>query len=459
MIYCITQVKQNDRQIRLMPLKTAKNHLRKFPKRHAIAASICAGFLFGIGLIEPASSSIERTQLSLNLPNSSESKTVSVIEVESSPKYQEFSIKPGDTLSTAFERTNLSSNDMYTLLNSSKEGKRLAVLKPGETFSYRKQDKQLQELIRHISPLKSVRFTRDGKSFKHENITIEPEKRLAFSAATIDSNLFDAAASVNIPLQVIMEMAGIFGGVMDFVYDPRKGDTFSVLFEELYVDGEYIGSGKIVASSYNNAGEIHEAYRYTDKNKRSSYFNGEGTSMRKAFLRAPVDFNRISSNFNPNRLHPIFKTRRPHRGIDYAAKRGTPVFSSGDGRVIKSTYNKASGHYVVVQHGPRYQTKYLHLHKRHVKVGQKINQGQVLGTVGSTGYATGPHLHYEFLLDGVHRNPRTILNKLPKAKSIPKSNMAHFLATIKPVQQQFAAYKNTVPFLAGDFKKPSNKKS
>ena len=146
--------------------------------------------------------------------------------------------------------------------------------------------------------------------------------------------------------------------------------------------------------------------------------------MKKAFLRAPVDFSRVSSNFNPNRLHPIFKTKRPHRGVDYAAPSGTPVFAAGDGVVKKADYSKASGNYVVIQHGGSYTTKYLHLNRRSVKTGQTVRQRQAIGTVGSTGYATGPHLHYEFLVNGIHNNPRTV--KLPQADPIEKSKIAGF---------------------------------
>ena len=160
--------------------------------------------------------------------------------------------------------------------------------------------------------------------------------------------------------------------------------------------------------------------------------------MRKAFLMAPVDFTRISSNFNPRRLHPIYKTVRPHNGTDYAAPRGTPVFSAGDGRVIEAGYTRANGNYVFIKHGERYVTKYLHLHKRKVKQGQRVVQSQVIGTVGMTGSATGPHLHYEFLVDGRHRNPRTIHKDLPKAKALPKDEMARFAATINEAVVQLA---------------------
>ena len=163
--------------------------------------------------------------------------------------------------------------------------------------------------------------------------------------------------------------------------------------------------------------------------------------MRKAFLLAPVDFTRISSNFNPRRLHPIYRTARPHRGTDYAASRGTPVYAAGDGRVQKAGYSKANGNYVFIQHGEQYVTKYLHLDKRKVKRGQRVSQSQVIGTVGSTGAATGPHLHYEFLMNGVHRNPRTIHKKLPKAKTLPAAEMARFQQAINAASTQLAALR------------------
>jgi murein DD-endopeptidase MepM/ murein hydrolase activator NlpD len=198
------------------------------------------------------------------------------------------------------------------------------------------------------------------------------------------------------------------------------------LYEQLYLDGEAFSTGKILAAQYSNLGEVFQAYYFKDSQGDTGYYNENGVSMRKAFLRSPVDFTRISSNFNPNRLHPVFKTRRPHRGIDYAAATGTPVYASGAGRVTAAGYTKANGNYVVIQHGEAYVTKYLHLNRRNVKKGQRVKQKQIIGTVGSTGYATGPHLHYEFLVNGVHRNPRTIVNKLPKAKSIAKAEMGNF---------------------------------
>jgi murein DD-endopeptidase MepM/ murein hydrolase activator NlpD len=239
-----------------------------------------------------------------------------------------------------------------------------------------------------------------------------------------------------------MKLANIFGGVIDFVLDPREGDTIHVLYDELYLDGERYGDGDIIAASFTNQGETFNAYRYRDANGDVGYYNEQGVSMRKAFLLAPVDFTRISSNFNPRRLHPIYKTARPHRGTDYAAPTGTPVYAAGDGRVIKAGYTRANGNYVFIQHGEQYVTRYLHLHKRKVKQGQRVAQSQIIGTVGSTGAATGPHLHYEFLMNGVHRNPRTIHKKLPKAKSLPAAELAQFQQAINEASMQLASLRS-----------------
>jgi len=215
-----------------------------------------------------------------------------------------------------------------------------------------------------------------------------------------------------------------------------------VVYEELLLDGQRFDDGPILATSFTNRGETFEAYRYTDLEGDTSYYNETGVSMRKAFLRAPLDFTRVSSNFNPNRLHPIYKTQRPHRGTDYAAPRGTPVYAAGDGRVVEAGYTRPNGRYVFIQHGEQFETHYLHLHKLQVKKGVHVKQGDLIGTVGSTGAATGPHLHYEFLVNGVHRNPRTVHKILPKARSLPGAELPRYLASIRQPTQQLASLRN-----------------
>ncbi|GIR90368.1 MAG: hypothetical protein CM15mP89_3730 [Gammaproteobacteria bacterium] len=188
------------------------------------------------------------------------------------------------------------------------------------------------------------------------------------------------------------------------------------------LDGQRFDDGPILAASFTNRGETFEAYRYTDLEGDTSYYNEKGVSMRKAFLRAPLDFTRVSSNFNPNRLHPIYKTQRPHRGTDYAAPRGTPVYAAGDGRVIEAGYTRPNGRYVFIQHGEQFETHYLHLHKLKVKKGDRVKQGAVIGTVGSTGAATGHIFITNFLVNGVHRNPAPCTKFCPRRDPCRRMN-------------------------------------
>ncbi|MCP4378561.1 MAG: peptidoglycan DD-metalloendopeptidase family protein, partial [bacterium] len=194
-----------------------------------------------------------------------------------------------------------------------------------------------------------------------------------------------------------------------------------VIFEERYIDGEFVGYGDIVAAEFVNQGEQFQAIQHEDGN----YYTPEGRSMRKSFLRAPINFKYVSSNFSKARFHPVQKRWKAHRGTDYVAAVGTPVMAAGDGKVIKAAYDKYNGHHVFIQHGESYTTKYLHFSKRAVKKGDTVKQGQTIGYLGSTGLASGPHVHYEFLVDGVHRNPRTV--SLPKARPIAESERDAFM--------------------------------
>jgi len=352
-------------------------------------------------------------------------------------------VQKGDNLSLIFKRAGYTTRDVHDVVNQAPDGKSLARIFPGQTIAFQADENRALATIKHTrSRLETVIYSRGPDGYTSEVETREPERREAWASGEIASSLFIAGTEAGLSQNIIMELANVFGGVIDFALDPRRGDTFHLIYEERYVDGEKLDDGEIVAASFTNKGESFNAFRYQDTEGHTSYYNEEGVSMRKAFLMAPVDFTRISSNFNPRRLHPIYKTNRPHRGIDYAARRGTPVFAAGDGRVTRSGYSRANGNYVVIQHGEQYTTKYLHLNKRSVKKGQRVSQSQVIGTVGSTGAATGPHLHYEFLMNGVHRNPRTIHKKLPKAKSLPEGEMARFRESINVSVAQLATLQN-----------------
>ena len=350
-------------------------------------------------------------------------------------------VRTGDNLSLIFNRAGFSDRDVYDV-TSSKKGGALRKIFPGQLIGFAANEDNALVAVRHIeSPLKQTVYSKSEGQFVSEIITRETQARERSVALTIDSSLFLAGDRAGLSDGIIMELAAILGGVIDFALDPRRGDEIIILFEENFLDGEKFSDGNILAASFNNNGRIVEAYRYTDSSGDTGYFDADGVSMRKAFLKAPLDFTRVSSSFNPNRLHPIYKTKRPHRGTDYAAPRGTPVYAAGDGRIVEAGYTRSNGNYVFIQHGEGFKTHYLHLNKKRVKRGDRVTQGQVIGTVGSTGAATGPHLHYEFLVNGVHRNPRTVHKILPKAKSLPDSELALFKVAIEQPVQRLAALK------------------
>jgi murein DD-endopeptidase MepM/ murein hydrolase activator NlpD len=239
-----------------------------------------------------------------------------------------------------------------------------------------------------------------------------------------------------------MELADIYGHVIDFVYEIREGDQFIVTFEKRYLDGEFIEYGNILAAEFINAGESFVAVRYTDTEGDTGYYDQKGVSLRKAFLRAPLNFRRISSNFKLARKHPILGKMRAHKGTDYAASTGTPIYAAGDGKITFRGTKGGYGRTVIIKHGNSIETRYAHLSRYgKFKSGQKVKQGQVIGYVGMSGLATGPHLHYEFIVSGVHRNPRTILEKLPKAKSLPPSEIARFEPIAQPLIASLSAQR------------------
>ena len=358
------------------------------------------------------------------------------------PPWNDFTVREGDNLSLIFNRAGFTDTDLFRVASGNAD-RSLKRIYPGEKIGFQTDAEGDLLALRHQqSPLLTTTYLRDNDLFIATDQTREPDRIARDVSMTIDSSLFLAGIDAGLSDAMIMELAGIFGGVIDFVLDPRVGDTIHVLYEELMLDGMRFDDGPILAASFTNRGETFEAYRYTDSEGDTSYYNELGVSMRKAFLLAPLDFTRVSSNFNPKRLHPIYKTQRPHRGTDYAAPRGTPVYAAGDGRVIEAGYTRPNGNYVFIQHGEQFATHYLHLHRLKVKKGARVKQGDIIGTVGSTGAATGPHLHYEFLVNGVHRNPRTVHKILPKARSLPEEELPRYLASIRQPTQQLASLRD-----------------
>lgn len=346
------------------------------------------------------------------------------------PEWNSVAVASGETLSTVFEKVGLSANTLHLVINSSKDAKAFTRLKAGQVLEF-KQDQQgeLLGLRSKINNLETLRIDRKGDAFQFSKDVIKPELSTRFASGSIDSSLFLAAQKAGLSHNLTMQMANIFGYDVDFAREIRHGDKFEVLFEEKHVNDQRVGTGNILAARFINRGKTFTAVRYTDRQGHTSYYRADGTSMRKAFIRTPVEFARISSRFNPGRFHPVLNKIRAHKGVDYAAATGTPIKATGDGRVVHVGRKGGYGNTVVVKHGQTYQTLYAHMSRyaQNIKVGSNVAQGQTIGYVGMTGLATGPHLHYEFLVNGQHVDPLGI--KLPVSDPIAKSERAAFMQT------------------------------
>ena len=343
-------------------------------------------------------------------------------------------VNSGDSLYLIFKRLGLPQRDLALMTGLKPLAKKLARIAPRQEIEfYVDTESRLTRLVHRLDRLRSLHVFRDGDAFAFEEVVEPPEVAVATATGVIDSSLFGAGQDAGLSDRLIMQMAEIFGWDVDFALDIRAGDRFALVFEEQFKDGKKIGEGPIVAAEFTNRGRRIRAVRYVDPTGRAAYFSPDGRSMRKAFLRTPVNFTRISSRFSFSRKHPILHKMRAHRGVDYAAPRGTAVKASGDGRVISAGRNGGYGQTIVLQHGSVYTTLYAHLSRfsKGIRPGKRVEQGQTIGYVGSTGLATGPHLHYEFRVRGVHRDPLRV--KLPHAAPLAEEYMDDFRSKAEPL--------------------------
>jgi len=342
-------------------------------------------------------------------------------------EWQEVTVKSGDSLAAIFSRVGISAGELHALLEQGGATHNLKKIYPGQTLRLMaNDDQQLLRLSYKIDALSTLNVSRKGDEFDISTTHRTPERRVKNASGSIDNSLFVSAHAAGLSDSMTMELAGIFGWDIDFALDIRKGDQFTVLYEELYLDGERIANGDILAAEFINQGTHYQAVRYTDAGGKTDYYSLDGKSMRKAFLRTPVEFSRISSGFSLGRKHPILNRIRAHKGVDYAAATGTPIKSTSNGKIVFRGKKGGYGNTIIIQHGTKYSTLYAHMSKFRsgLNTGSRVKQGQVIGYIGSSGLATGPHLHYEFRVDGVHRNPLTV--KLPGAEPLDSKYLADF---------------------------------
>ncbi|MGR9046791.1 MAG: peptidoglycan DD-metalloendopeptidase family protein [Gammaproteobacteria bacterium] len=354
-------------------------------------------------------------------------------------------IQSGESLSTIFSKLNLSKSDLHQIIHANEAGRQLTSIASGKTLHVKTTSTgELKQISYQKNALETVTATRENDTFNVEISSKQTEKQVSSALGTIHSSLFLDGKEAGLPDKIIMQLADIFAWDIDFALDIKENDSFSVLYEKLYVDGEEIGTGNILAAEFVNQGKTYKAVRFEDKQGNANYYTPEGNGMRKAFIRTPVDFARISSPFNLKRKHPILNRIRAHKGVDYAAKTGTPIKCTGDGKIIFQGRQNGYGRVIIVQHGKRYSTLYAHLsafNKRYKKSSQ-VRQGDIIGYVGQSGLASGPHLHYEFRVDGQHRNPLTVT--LPNSAPVDKSLLADFKATTQPLLAQLDQLRTTM---------------
>ena len=338
--------------------------------------------------------------------------------------YRIHEVLNGENLSIIFEEFRLPLNTAYKIFRLDKNNL-LSKIKPGDgmKFTYLGNDITSIEITKDSTNSILIEISND---ISIKKISKDVELIKSFKSGVIKTSFYEAALDADIPDSIIMDFAYILGWDIDFVFDIRKGDSFYVIYETPYSSGEQIQNGDIVTAKFINKGKTYSANRFfTDKNKKE-FFDNDGNNMQKAFLRAPLDFAYISSHFNPNRMHPVLHTIRAHNGVDYAAKRGSPVRSTGDGTVQFVGRKNGCGNEIVIKHSNDISTRYCHLEgfASSIRKAKKVNQGDTIGFVGSTGLATGPHLHYEFKIGGKNIDPIKV--KLPSAEPISKEFKSSF---------------------------------
>jgi murein DD-endopeptidase MepM/ murein hydrolase activator NlpD len=415
--------------------------MKLFPRWHAIGVALLTFVMLAVAMWPAPSQSVivelppqQVVPAQFNVETAEEPELVRIAE----------EVQPGDTLSTVFERANAGVSLLYRMLAVDDISGPLERIYPGQSFEFEFDDENvLQRVTFSESILIKHRISVTDSGFNIEKMVREPEIHTRFTEATIDSSLYLAAKEAGLSDNMVMQVATLYGWDIDFALDIRAGDTFSLIYQEEYLDGKKLGDGPILVARFVNQGRQVNALRYTDESGRTDYYSPNGDSMRKAFLRTPMDVFRISSGFNPNRRHPVLNTIRAHKGTDYAAATGTPIKVTGDGKVVSAGRNGGYGNVVVVQHGGGIRTLYAHMSKfsKNGRSGNRVSQGQIIGYVGATGQVTGPHLHYEFLVNGVHKNPQTV--DLPTAQPLASQFLPQFEEFASNMMGQLQVFEET----------------
>ncbi|MCW5578979.1 MAG: M23 family metallopeptidase [Dokdonella sp.] len=392
-----------------------------------------------VGVIAPGFANATRheamplTTLALELPPLPADAAIGAYAHTSGPDWRIVTVRPGQTLSDIFREQGFAPADLQRALDSQADATALRRIRPGQVFEFTTDA---------TGTLAAMRFERgdatrvvlqfDAGKVSEQVEDRAVERRVHIAHGVVTRSLFYAGERAGLSDAMVLKLADAFGYDIDFAQDLREGDSFSVVYDDLYRDGELLRGGDIIAATFINDGKRYTAVRYVNARGESMFYSEDGRPLRKSFLRTPVEFTRISSLFSTGRMHPILGKMRAHKGVDYAAPSGTPIRAAGDGKIVFRGWKSGYGNFVMIQHNAHITTAYGHMSRfAKVKVGQHVAQGQVIGYVGMTGLATGPHLHYEFRVDGGHRNPLKVT--LPPPEPLPAAELAQFKAATAPM--------------------------
>jgi len=366
---------------------------------------------------------------------------VASLDAGASPHFRrEGRIERGDTIGSVLSRLDVSDPGALAFLTTDPAARALYQLRPGRALRVETDgDGTLFELRFLTTTGDWLTVARSGDTLSASRSPAPVELRWSVAAGEIRSSLFGAADAAGLPDAVTLQLADVFAADIDFYKDLQRGDRFAVVYEMRYVDGEPAGAGRIVAAEFDNRGKTHRAFLFRDVDGSENYYGADGTAMRRPFLRTPMEFSRVTSGFSNARFHPILQTWRAHRGVDYAAPLGTPVRATANGTVAFAGQQGGYGNVIILQHPGAFSTVYAHLSRfaPRLRGGARVAQGEVIAYVGQTGWATGPHLHYEFRVAGVQRDPLTLAS-LPGGDPLPVARHSAFAARIEPAAAQIA---------------------
>lgn len=376
--------------------------------------------------------------------------------IVNSSEWKIIKTRPGDTLAGVFNRAGISAKTLHAIIKNNPHAKVLAAIKPNQELQLLVNNQTLEKMIMPFTSTQNLVVYKEGNLYKSKINSRKMSSHNHFVTATIQGSLYSTAKRNNIPYKLIQQMTDIFTWEIDFARDVRAGDQFTIIYKAFYIEDKQVGTGDILAVSYKNGGRTFQAVRHTNRNGQSDYFTPQGSGLKKAFNRYPIRFSHISSTFTLSRYHPILHYRRAHKGVDLAARIGTPIQATGDGRIEMIGRQSGYGNMIKINHSQIYSTIYGHMLKfqKGLSKGDFVRRGQIIGYVGQTGLASGPHCHYEFHINRQPKNPTTV--DLPKSPPISGRELANFKANTNTLLAQLKLYEQGR--LANNGKKIKGKK-